>query len=133
VFISRGSVQTATAFTPLALWRAGDTGQARPTLLRAHPVLDHGRLRTDRLGRLFAQISFEIQRWWRVAGPVRAAAAAFGDAGRTARMRAGAAQNDVDLGLGARLALAGMSGIFRIDVARGLRDGATAVSFVYEP
>jgi hypothetical protein len=26
-----------------------------------------------------------------------------------------------------------MPGIFRVDLAKGLRDGATALSFVYEP
>jgi hypothetical protein len=39
----------------------------------------------------------------------------------------------VDLGIGVRLAMPGVSGTIRIDVAKGLRDGATAVSFVYDP
>jgi hypothetical protein len=37
------------------------------------------------------------------------------------------------VGVGARFAVIGMPGIFRVDLAKGLRDGATALSFVYEP
>jgi hypothetical protein len=140
VLAAEANLQASSVNTPLALWRGGDTGQARPVLLRAHPILSHGRLRIDRLGRLFGETSVEVQRWWRVAGPIRAAAAGFGDAGRTMRMRIGTDRNDFDMdrndfdiGIGARLAIAGMQGVFRVDAARGLRDGEHAISFVYEP
>ena len=133
VFVGHAGFQSASVRTPMDLWWAGDTGQARPVLLRAHPVLDDGRLRVDRLGRTLVHGSLEAQHWWRVAGPVRSAVAAFGDAGRTGRMRSGAAIGDVDVGIGARLAVAGMSGLFSIDAAKGLRDGATALSIAYEP
>jgi hypothetical protein len=39
----------------------------------------------------------------------------------------------VDAGLGARFAVAAVSGVFRVDVAKGLRDGANAISVGYEP
>lgn len=133
VFMAAAAVQGASRRTPLDLWWAGDTGHVRTTLLRAHPVLDQGRLRVDRLGRTFIHGSLEAQRWWIIAGPVRAAAAAFGDIGRTGRRFEGGARGDVDLGLGARVAVTGMPGIFKVDVAKGVRDGATAVSLVYEP
>jgi hypothetical protein len=31
------------------------------------------------------------------------------------------------------VAIPGLSGVLRVDVAKGLRDGATALSFVYDP
>ena len=49
------------------------------------------------------------------------------------RMTVMDAATDVDVGLGARLPVPGIAGNFTLDVARGLRDGRTAVSFVYEP
>lgn len=123
----------ASSSTPLNLWAAGDTGHVRGALLRAHPVLDDGRLRLERLGRLLIHGSLEAQRWWRVAGPARIAAAAFSDVGRTARRFSGRGQGDVDVGVGARLAVAGIPGIFRADLGKGLRDGSTEISFVYAP
>jgi predicted double-glycine peptidase len=133
VLIASAGFETASRSTPMNLWPAGDTGHVRAALLRAHPVLDEGRLRVERLGRAFLQGSLEAQRWWRVAGPLRVAAAAFTDMGRTARRAAGSAQGDADAGLGVRVAVAGIPGIFRADLGRGLRDGATALSVVYEP
>lgn len=133
VFRGTGGVQIATDTTPLDLWWAGDTGHARPTLMRAHPLLDRGRVRVERLGRVVAHASLEAQRWWSVSGPVSAAAAVFGDVARTTRRRDGPALGDVDVGVGARVAVAGMPGVFRVDVAKGLRDGATAVSVAYQP
>ena len=133
VFIVSGGFETASAPTPLNLWPAGDTGHARAALLRAHPVLDEGRLRVERLGRAFLHGSLEAQRWWRVAGPFRMAAATFTDLGRTTRRTDNTARGDVDMGLGVRVAVAGIPGVFRADLGKGLRDGATAVSLVYEP
>lgn len=133
VIAGRANFQIATNATPLDLWWAGDTGHARSTLMRAHPVLDQGQLRVDRLGRTLAQASVEAQRWWTVAAPVSAAAVVFGDIGHTARRHEGPPHGDVDVGIGARLAVAGMPGFFRVDAAKGLRDGATAISVSYEP
>jgi hypothetical protein len=133
VFVAAAGAQLVSRQTPPGLWGAGDTGHVRTTLLRAHPVLDDGRLRVDRLGRMFLYGSAEAQRWWRLAGPLRAAAAAFGDAGRTGRRFDPGARRDVDVGVGARLAVTGIPGIFRADLGKGLRDGATAFSLVYEP
>jgi hypothetical protein len=127
------TVQSASRQAPLDLWWAGDTGAVRPALLRAHPALTRGRLRTDRLGRAVIQGSFELQRWWRVVGPVSAAAAAFVDVAHTALRADQDARDDVDLGIGARVSVPGMPGVLRVDLGKGLRDGRTAVSFVYEP
>ncbi len=133
VYIASGGVETASGSTPLNLWAAGDTGNVRTALLRAHPVLDSGRLRVERLGRLFVHGSFEAQRWWRVAGPLRIAAAAFTDLGQTSRRTDSTARGDVDVGLGARIAVAGIPGVFRADLGKGLSDGAIAICLVYEP
>jgi hypothetical protein len=133
VLVASTAMQHASQRTPEELWWAGDTGSVRPTLLRAHPVLQHGRLRIDRLGRSLIHGSVEAQRWGHVAGPVRAAAVSFVDAARTALRLDGATRHDVDIGLGVRFSAAGVPGVFRVDLGKGLRDGRTAVSFVYEP
>ena len=132
VVIATAAAQLISSHAPLDLWPAADTGHARATLARAHPLLDAGQLRVDRLGRALVQASVEGRRWWRAAGPVRAAAAAFADAARTARRWGRPPLLDIDTGIGGRLAIDGMPGVFRVDLAKGLRDGATAVSLGYE-
>jgi hypothetical protein len=133
LFVVRGGAGFASTFTPADIWFAGDTGRARPVPLRAHPVITDGQLRVDQLGRQIAYTSGEVQRWWSRTPRVQIGAAAFVDVARTDRRAAMSARTDVDLGIGARLAVPGVSGQLRIDVAKGLRDGATALSFVYDP
>jgi len=129
--VSDGGVAAVSADAPADLWPAGDTGRARPLLLRAHPLLGSDeRFRTERLGRVFIHDSTELQQWWAV-GPVRAGAAGFVDVGRTDRRALSDALNDVDIGAGLRAAYPGRVGALRLDVARGLRDGNTALSVVY--
>jgi hypothetical protein len=132
VLIGRAGVAAATGRTPEDIWFAGDTGHARDALLRAHPVLDDGRLRTDRLGRRLWHASGEAQQWWPGPVGIRVGAAVFADAARVSQRFGDGARGDVDTGVGARAALPGLPGVFRLDVAKGLRDGATAVSFVYD-
>jgi hypothetical protein len=95
-------------------------------------VTDGGELRVDRIGRGIGYVSGEVQRWWRVA-PAALGGAVFVDTARLSRRYQSGSLSDVDVGIGARLSVPGVSGTFRADVAKGLRDGATAVSFVYEP
>jgi hypothetical protein len=132
VFLARSAAETVTRRAPFDLWPAGDTGHARDLLLRAHPVIDDGRLRSERLGRALIGATGEARRWWR-AGPAAVAGAAFLDAGRTAwRHDGGAALVDVDLGAGLRFSLpAQQQGVFRLDFAHGLRDGRNALSLVW--
>jgi hypothetical protein len=126
-----GGVGAVTASAPVDLWFAGDTGRARPLPLRAHPILTSGeRFRTERMGRLFAHQSTEMQRWWR-AGPFRTGIATFVDTGLTARRVSGGSITDVDVGVGLRAAYPGRVGALRLDFARGVRDGHFAVSAVY--
>jgi len=133
VLVATGAAQLATRRTPPDLWPAADTGHARAPLARAHPLLDAGQLRVERLGRALVQASLEGRRWWRVGGPVRAAVATFTDVARTTRRWDGSPLVDIDAGVGGRLEIDGMPGVFRVDLAKGLRDGATAVSVGYEP
>jgi hypothetical protein len=133
VLLGSGSVHAVSAAAPLELWAAGDTGDARQTLVRAHPVLDDGRLRIERLGRLLVSASVEAQRWWALRGPVRVAGALFVDAARTASRVALPVRHDVDPGVGLRLAVTGVPGVFRVDLAKGLSDGASVLSLTYVP
>ena len=132
VWLASATAEAVSVRTPLDLWPAGDTGAARTTLLRAHPLLgQEGRMRDARLGRVLQDVSVEGQRWWRIAGPIRAAAAAFVDAARISHRRPGDRRGDVDAGVGVRFLGAGVPGILRIDAATGLHDGAKALSFIY--
>ena len=133
VFVARAGLSVASAFTPADIWFGGDTGRARPVLLRAHPVISDGELRVEQIGRQIVYTSGEVQRWWRGRHACQVGAAAFVDVAQVDRRVAPDARTDVDVGIGARLALPGLSGMLRIDVAKGLRDGSTALSFVYDP
>jgi hypothetical protein len=133
VLVGSAILQVSSSRTPLDVWPAGDTGHARPATLRAHPVLDDGRLRVDRLGRSFVGASVEARRWWALRGWVQTGAGVFLDAGRTGWRVNGDPYRDVDVGVGARLGVLGLPGLFRVDVAKGLRDGNTVLSAVYEP
>ncbi len=133
VFVARAGAGLASPFTPADIWFAGDTGHARPVPLRAHPVVSDGELRVEQIGRQLSYGSGEVQRWWRNSTPIRVAAAAFGDVVRVDRRIDSDARTDVDLGIGVRVAVPWVSGVLRMDVAKGLRDGATALSFVYDP
>jgi hypothetical protein len=133
VLVASAGAHGITARAPLDVWPAGDTGHARPMLLRAHPLLADGAFRVERLGRVLVNGSLEAQHWWTIAGVVGVGGAVFGDAGRTARRYAGGPYTDVDVGVGARLAVPGMTGAFRMDLAKGLRDGKTALSIAYQP
>jgi hypothetical protein len=131
VAVLRGSLAAVSIAAPTDLWPAGDTGNARPILLRAHPLVDDGRLRSERLGRFTSAVSIEAQRWRQV-GPLSVAAALFADTVHTAARFSGEPATDVDAGAGVRLTLPGMPGVLRADLAKGLRDGSTAFSLVYE-
>jgi hypothetical protein len=132
VVVGRAGAGVATVATPPALWFGGDTGATRTTLLRAHPLIRDGQLQSARLGRGIAYGSVEGQRWWQFS-VARVGAALFVDAIRVGGRRIDGALADVDAGIGGRLAVPGLTGTFRIDLAKGLRDGSTTLSVVYEP
>ena len=129
VWSGRAGVEAAANGSPLALWPGAGTGQGRDVLLRAHPLLDEGIISRGVFGRRLMHGGAEWRRWVQPVGkPLRIAPAVFVD---TARASAGLELSDrrwqSDAGVGVRIALPG-AGVVRIDLARGLRDGATALS-----
>jgi hypothetical protein len=133
VFVVRGGFQAVGSAAPLDLWPAADTGHARTPLLRAHPVLDDGRLEVQRLGRQLTYGGAEVQRWRRGPGPISVGIAGFLDTARTGRRLAREVALDADVGVGFRVAIPGQRGLFRVDIAHGLRDGHDAVSVAWQP
>ncbi|HJR59353.1 MAG TPA: hypothetical protein VJ813_08150, partial [Vicinamibacterales bacterium] len=124
--------ESAAAGAPRALWPGAGTGHARGVLLRAHPLLDDGRITGDVFGRRLYHVGVEARRWLTPAMKVlRLAPAAFLDvAAAEDRLQPGRAWH-ADAGAGLRIALPG-SGVLRLDVGKGLRDGATALSMGWE-
>ncbi len=128
-WLLRGGFTSTTSRAPLALWPGAGTGQGRAPLLRAHPLLHDGSI-DGVFGRHLASGGGEW-RWWR--GPVfkvlRVAPAAFVDVARAVDPPAfGDGRTHFDLGAGLRVAVPG-AGILRVDLAKGLRDGATTLWF----
>ncbi len=131
VLIGAAGVEAAGAESPRALWSGAGTGHGRGPLLRAHPLLDDGRIDGDVFGRRLFSASGEGRHWLKpVMGVIRIAPAVFVDAaGARHRLRPGRAWH-VDAGAGLRVALPG-AGVLRLDLAKGLRDGATALSIAW--
>jgi hypothetical protein len=126
---ARAGLDVAGEGAPLALWQGAGTGQGRDLLLRAHPLLHDGIIRGGVFGRTVAHGGAEWRRWTPLRrAPVRIAPAIFIDTARAARALPGADTRwRIDAGAGLRVAVPG-SGVIRIDVAHGLRDGAAALS-----
>ena len=127
IFAADAGVEIASSAAPLALWPGAGTGHARGPLLRAHPLLDDGRITGDVFGRRLYHGGVEGRRWLPVMRVLRIAPAVFVDGARAERRRHPGAAWHVDAGAGLRVAFPGSS-VLRIDVAKGLRDGATAFS-----
>ena len=121
---------------PLDLWPGAGDGQARAPLLRAHPLTDQGVIALGSsavFGRSLAYGSAEAQRWFDKPLLPRVGLAGFVDLARASRQAAGGASPvHVDIGGGVRLRIPGAAGVLRIDVARGVRDRAGALSFGWE-
>lgn len=130
VWVGGAGYDRAGDAAPLALWPGAGTGTGRDVLLRAHPLLRDGVIRDAVFGRTLQHANVEW-RHWRQGGktPLRYAPALFIDVARAGR---GAAFTDrrlhTDAGAGLRIALPG-AGVLRLDVAKGLRDGETTLSF----
>ena len=118
---------------PLSLWPGAGDGQARAPLLRAHPLLRDGIVdltEVSGFGRSVSYGTVEAQRWLDRATPVRMAIAGFVDVARAARRAVpGRDAVQTDVGVGWRVSVPGAPGVLRIDIARGLRDGSTALTF----
>jgi hypothetical protein len=129
VGLVRGGIDSAGGGAPRALWAGAGTGQARETLLRAHPLLTDGVISHAVFGRRLLHGGGEWRRWTRPRRlRLRVAPAVFVDAARGfGGLPAGDTRTHTDVGAGLRIALPG-AGVIRVDAARGLRDGQTALS-----
>ncbi len=129
VLIGRAGVDATANGAPLALWPGASTGQGRDVLLRAHPLLDDGVVRDGVFGRRLAHAGGEWRQWRRFRRtPLRLAPAVFLDAARAGGVAQGFDRRfQMDAGAGVRIAVPA-AGVLRVDVARGLRDGAMALS-----
>ena len=128
-WLARGGIALASAGAPLALWPGAGTGQGRDRLLRGHPLLHDGIVTEGVFGRRLADAGVEW-RWWRTAGRglARIAPAVFIDTARATHGLAGSTDRwQADAGAGVRVAAPG-SGVLRVDVGRGLREGGWVFS-----
>jgi hypothetical protein len=126
-------ISTATSRAPLALWSGAGTGYGRAPLLRAHPLLrDGGIVGGGVFGRTLLHGTVERQTWPWMVGPLQLGCAAFLDGARPWGTGAEGPGWQVDGGAGLRLRALGGTGRFRIDAARGLVDGSTAVSVAWQ-
>jgi hypothetical protein len=100
--------------------------------LRAHPLLDGGIVRGRVFGRTLAHATIERQSWpWRQ-GPLEIGWALFIDGAKPwGTGRPGQVAWNVDGGAGLRARVPGMKSYLRIDVAKGLADGALAGSIAW--
>jgi hypothetical protein len=115
---------------PEDLWPGAGTGNGRSLLLRAHPLLDAGIVRSEAFGRQIVQTSAEWRH--RLPSPVllrspKLQLAGFVDAARAWKGPATRDRVLVDVGAGLRVSLLGQGGV-RIDYGHGLTDGANAAS-----
>jgi hypothetical protein len=132
VVLAQGGFDYAASETPLALWPGAGTGHARDALLRAHPLLEDGRVSGEVFGRRLLHGSAEVRRWirpvWKI---VRVAPAAFVDVAAADQSLGPGRAWHADAGAGLRIAVPG-SRVLRVDLAKGLRDGSTALSVAWE-
>jgi hypothetical protein len=126
-------LSTTTSKAPLALWSGAGTGYGRAPLLRAHPLLDdEGIVRSRVFGRTLVHGTLERQAWPWMLGPLQLGGALFLDGARPWGSGADGIGWRVDGGAGVRLRSPGGKGPFRIDAARGLMDGSSAVSVAWQ-
>jgi hypothetical protein len=130
ILLADGGMTAASSTAPASLWPGADTGHARDVLLRAHPLLDDGVIEGGVFGRRMGFASLETQHWLApiAQGFVRVAPALFLDVARASRgLPSMDTRTQYDAGAGLRISLLG-AGVLRVDIAHGLRDGATALS-----
>ena len=127
VWLADAGVDLASTSAPLAYWSGAGTGHGREALLRAHPLLDDGRITSEVFGRRLYHASGEARAWMPpIRQLLRLGAAFFVDGARATRRREPGDVWHVDTGIGLRVAAGGH--VIRLDIAKGLRDGATSFS-----
>jgi hypothetical protein len=131
-FRGEGGAGRVSDTSPLGLWLGAGDGHASQTLLRAHPLLDDGIIDATGasvFGRSLAGVSAEAVRWLPRPAAMRLGLAGFLDAARAWRQvmpEPTDTPTQYDIGVGLRMRIPGVSGLLRMDMAHGLRDGANA-------
>ena len=132
VYLGTIGTRRVSEAAPLGLWPGAGDGHARAPLLRAHPMLNDGIVSlagSSAFGRTLAHGGIEAQRWFERPSVVRVGVGGFVDVARASRRAApGAESAQVNLGAGVRVKVPGSARVLRVDFARGLRDGATALT-----
>jgi hypothetical protein len=131
VVTGNAGFQWAGDAAPLGLWPGAGAGHAREPLLRAHPLLEDGIIDvtgSSVFGRTLAFGGAEVQRWLARPALAHVAVGGFVDVARATRQAGIETPDQCDLGLGMRVRMPGSAGLLRIDVARGMRDGARALT-----
>lgn len=128
VWSARLGAGAVTGAGPRSVWPGAGAGSARDIPARGHDLLTDGRIVGPLFGRRIAYSGLETVRWLPVA-PLDVGLAAFLDLAASGARPAGIDGRAFhsDVGLGVRLGLPG-EGTLRLDVGRGLVDGAMAVS-----
>ncbi|MGE0450647.1 MAG: C39 family peptidase [Vicinamibacterales bacterium] len=129
VVLARAGASIASREAPLALWSGAGEGRGRGPLLRAHRLLRAGRINGTMFGRQMAHATLEARGWLPKPSLVRIGGALFADtavAGKRPDFAVGQ-PFQFDAGFGLRLRVPGRGGVFRLDLARGVRDGARAI------
>jgi hypothetical protein len=133
LFTADGGLDVMTDAAPMALWPGAGEGHARPALLRAHRLLDDGVIAGPVFGRTLAHATFETQRWFERGRPIRLGVAAFTDFAQARRTLDGRQSPiEMDTGAGLRVRVPGGGGTIRVDFARGLYDGAQAITVAWQ-
>lgn len=130
----RTGASWVTPEAPGSVWPGAGTGSGRPALARAHPLLADGVVTGPLFGRGLVHGGLETVWWATGVGPLKVAPATFVEfAYATQRPEAilDTRAFHTDAGVGVRLGLPG-GPTLRLDVARGLRDGATAWSISFD-
>jgi len=118
--------------TPVFLWPGAGDGNLRAPLLRAHPLVQHGTINVDD-GQIFARrVLHGTVEWARPLARLTLAsidAALFTDAARGWQLLDSRDSDyQIDAGAGLRIRALGAGPTFRLDIARGFRDGRWALT-----
>lgn len=131
---ARAGLDAASARAPRTEWPGAGTGRARPALLRAHPLLEEGVIAGPAFGRVLAHAGLALDRSLPGVGPLSPGVGAFLDVARPWETGGiGEPRLQADVGIGLELGVPAVEGGLRLDYARGLRDGADALTLRWAP
>lgn len=128
VWGARGGVVHATREAPASIWPGAGSGSGRPYLARAHGLLEQGVVTGAIFGRTLLYGGLEGVAWTRVPLTVDIPVGLAGFIDLASVDPDDREARQIDAGFGLRVAWPGQPGIVRLDVARGLADGATRVT-----